>query len=208
MPVENIKLLKINLRAYYRQLRTNMDRNYKAYLDEQILSMLTSLGEYKKQNVIFTYVSKDIEVNTINIIQKALKDGKKVAVPKCITENRAMEFYYIDSLDDLETGTFGVLEPIVSKCVKVTDLSNGICIVPGFCFDSLGYRLGYGKGYYDRFLPRFHGTTVGLCYSCCITKELPHGYFDKPVNLLITDKYMRRTLYNKKRNVWRNRNER
>lgn len=104
-----------------------------------------------------------------------------------------MEFYLIKGEEDLEPGMFGVLEPVPERCQKVTDYSGGICIVPGLSFDAGGFRLGYGKGYYDRFLSQFQGVTVGICYSNCTQWKLPHGRYDKPVNLLITDKYIRRT---------------
>ena len=100
---------------------------------------------------------------------------------------------YIRSLDDLEKGTFGVLEPKHKQCKLVTDLSHGFCIVPGLCFDAKGYRLGYGKGYYDRFLSEFKGVTVGICYTSCVQYGLPHGYFDRPVDILVTENYIRRT---------------
>lgn len=195
MRVENIRSIKIELRAKYRAIRENMDKNRQRYLDKQILNFLIETKAYKNAPVIFTYVSKSIEVDTIGLINQALLDNKRVAVPRCVPNERLMDFYYINSVDDLEVGSFGVLEPIASRCKKVTDFSKGLCIVPGFCFDSFGYRLGYGKGYYDRFLPLFKGTKVGLCYSSCITSELPHGYFDRPIHILITDKYIRKIEY-------------
>ncbi len=183
----NIKALKIDLRAKYKTLRSGMDQDKKYEMDQKIQKKLLSLREYKNQSTIFTYVSKSIEVNTIELIETALSQRKIVAVPKCNTEECTMEFYRIKSLDDLELGAFSVLEPIVDRCEAIKNLTKGLCIVPGFSFDRQGYRLGYGKGYYDRFLSRFGGITVGICYSNCLREELPHGYFDRPVNLLVTD---------------------
>ena len=104
-----------------------------------------------------------------------------------------MEFYYIRSWQDLERASFGVMEPIVQRCERVEDESRGFCLVPGFSFDVQGFRLGYGGGYYDRFLSRFGGFTVGVCYSFCVQWNLPHGYYDRSVDLLVTEKYVRRT---------------
>lgn len=195
----NIKEYKISLRNKYKKIRSSMDPIEKMKMDKSIMMKVLSLREYKKEDTIFIYVSKPIEVDTFRIIERALKDNKKVAVPRCITETREMDFYYIKSLDDLEVGTFGVLEPVVSKCSIVTDLRKGLCIVPGFSFDRFGYRLGYGMGYYDRFLSNFTGTTVGICYYNCMRNELPHGYFDRPVDIMVTNFYIKTLQRDKKK---------
>ncbi len=191
MIIKNIKLFKIDLRKKYRSIRENMPADVKKAMDKKILNNFIFLSKYKESKMVFTYVSKDIEVDTFGIMQKCWEDGKTVAVPRCDTKNRAMDFYIIKSMNDLQSGTFGVLEPITSQCEKATDFSEGICIVPGFCFDTEGYRLGYGHGYYDRFLPKIKDTTVGFCYSNCLRNKLPHGKFDRSVDILITDKYIR-----------------
>ena len=100
-----------------------------------------------------------------------------------------------EAFDELEKGTFGLLEPNESKCEEVRDFSEGLCIVPGFAFDFNAYRLGYGYGYYDRFLQHFGGTTVGICYSNCITPKLPHGRYDKPVDIIVTNSYIKEINY-------------
>lgn len=193
MPVRNIKEIKIQLRNTIKKQRASMPQKKRSELDTKIRNTLYSLRQYKKCEQLLVYVSKDIEVDTIKIIKDALKQGKKVAVPKCITKGNLMDFYYINSIEeDLESGTFGVLEPVADRCEKVTDFSNALCIVPGLSFDAQGFRLGYGKGYYDRFLNRYEGDTVGLCYSMCVRWELPHGYYDRPVDILVTDRYFRK----------------
>jgi len=192
MRVKNIKEVKKNLRAQLRQYRERMDPEQKAQQDAAILNRVLSLREYKNSQTIFTYVSKSIEVDTTVFIRSALASGKKVVVPRCIPETYGMEFYEISSLDELVSGTYGVLEPDPSKSRKVEHPKKSICIVPGLSFDSQGYRLGYGKGYYDRFLSGFKGITIGLCYAKCMKWDLPHGYYDRPVDLLVTEKYIRR----------------
>lgn len=193
MYIRNIKEVKINLRAKYRQFRERLSSEKKSTLDSAILERLGRLREYAEANTVFTYVSKSIEVDTVSVINKALSDGKKVAVPRCLPETHGMEFYEIQSWNQLESGYCGVLEPDPKKCAPVKGTKDSVCIVPGLSFDSLGYRLGYGKGYYDRFLPGYKGVTIGLCYSGCIQWNLPHGYYDQPVDVLITEKYVRRT---------------
>ncbi len=192
MPVKNIKEIKMQQRARYRNIRETMAPDEKERQDAEIARRVWGMREYQKAQVLFTYVSKPIEVNTMPLIQKALEQGKEVVVPRCVPGTFDMEFYRITSEDDLEKGSFGVLEPVPERCALVTDFSSGFCIVPGLCFDSHGFRLGYGKGYYDRFLSSFSGYTAGICYSSCTQWNLPHGYYDRPVDVLITERYYRR----------------
>lgn len=189
----DIREVKSDLRTGFKDKRSKMPENVKLDMDSEIQSRFLTLRQYSVCKTLFTYVSKDIEVDTFALIKAAFANGKRVAVPKCVKDTREMIFYYIRSLDDLEPGAFGVMEPIEDRCVKVKDFSKGLCIVPGLSFDAEGYRLGYGKGYYDRFLSKFGGDTVGLCYSSCIKWKLPHGYYDRPVDLIVTDRYIRRT---------------
>ncbi len=185
----NVKQVKQGLRQKFRRKRENMSDVVKSIFDLRICERLTRLEEYENSNTLFTYVSKAIEVDTYKIIYEAWRDDKKVAIPKCYTEDRTMKFYYINSIDDMEKCTFGVYEPIESKCEEATNFSEGICLIPGFSFDRKGYRLGYGQGYYDRFLPLFQGKKIGLCYSNCMSYELPRGRFDVHAEIVINDKY-------------------
>ncbi|MDR1628906.1 MAG: 5-formyltetrahydrofolate cyclo-ligase, partial [Oscillospiraceae bacterium] len=133
-------------------------------------------------------VSTAIEVDTHAIIREALERGKTVAVPRCVDGTRDMDFFVIRSLHELEKGSFGVMEPNPETCEKLPDYQRGLCIVPALAFDKEGFRLGYGKGYYDRFLSLFKGETLGLCYADCFSeKPLPHGKYDKRVSLVITE---------------------
>ena len=193
MSVGDIRPIKATLREQYKTLRREMPPEIKAQRDRQIAGRVAALWQYKRCRQLLTYVSTPIEVDTLEIIRQALADGKRVAVPRCVPGTRDMEFYWINGVEELEPGTFGVLEPRPDPKRKVTDFSNGLCLVPALCYDWRGYRLGYGKGYYDRFLAGFGGHMIGVCYSDCIRRKLPHGRFDRPVELLVTDRYLRRT---------------
>lgn len=192
MYIKNIKEVKINLRARYRRFRENLEIEQKRKLDSAIQARFLALPEYARADTILIYVSKPIEVDTLALIQAAFSNHKKVAVPRCVPNTYEMEFYYIESLDDLEKGAFGVLEPKPETCKLFKSAKKALCIVPGLSFDAQGYRLGYGKGYYDRFLNKFSGATAGICYMGCVQWNLPHGYYDRPVDVLITEKYIRR----------------
>ncbi len=201
---EDIRQVKNNLRAQIKQLRNEMSPEYKAECDAEIAQVFFRSTSYTRSEVILTYVSTAIEVDTKEIILTALADGKRVACPRCIDGTRNMDFYYINSWDDLSKRSFGVLEPEADESMLYTGAERPICIVPGLAFDHWGYRLGYGKGYYDRFLAGYKGWTVGLCYSSCIEYKLPHGRYDRPVDRLITDKFSRICSDNRQRNGKRN----
>ena len=194
MPVTDIRPIKTELRQKYRSLRQAMPPEIKDQKDVAIAAQVRRLWQYQRNNVLLIYVSTPIEVDTFRIICQALEDGKRVAVPRCVPDTRNMEFYYIDSTDELSPGLFGVLEPAVNLDRLYKESEGGLCIVPAFSYDWRGYRLGYGKGYYDRFLSRFEGNMVGICYSECVQRSLPHGRFDRPVELLVTESYLRRTV--------------
>lgn len=196
---EDIRQVKNALRLKIKNMRRDMRPDYKRDCDILIANQFLRSTSYTRSNVILTYSSTSIEVDTSIIIQTALDDGKRVACPRCIDGTRLMNFYYINSLEDLLPGSFGVLEPIANEANLYTGADCPICIVPGLAFDHWGYRLGYGKGYYDRFLADYGGWTVGLCYGECIEYKLPHGRFDRPVDRLITEKFTRRCIDNRPR---------
>lgn len=194
MSVIDIRPIKAELRQKYRSLRQSMSPEIKEQKDAAIAAQVRRLWQYQRNNVLLIYVSTSIEVDTFRIIHQALADGKRVAVPRCVPDTRNMEFYYIESTDELAPGMFGVLEPQPNPERLYSESDGGLCIVPAFSYDWRGYRLGYGKGYYDRFLSRFEGNMVGICYSECVQRSLPHGRFDRPVELLVTETYLRRTV--------------
>lgn len=194
MSVTDIRPIKTELRQKYRSLRQSMPQEIKDQKDTAIAAQVRRLWQYQRNNVLLIYVSTSIEVDTFRIIRQAFEDGKRVAVPRCVPDTRNMEFYYIRSTDELSPGMFGVLEPNADPACLYRENEGGLCIVPAFSYDWCGYRLGYGKGYYDRFLSRFEGNMVGICYSDCVQRSLPHGRFDRPVELLVTENYLRRTI--------------
>ncbi|MBQ5545397.1 MAG: 5-formyltetrahydrofolate cyclo-ligase [Clostridia bacterium] len=189
---EDIRQVKSALRQQMKDIRRGMTPAQKVSADQIIRDTFLHSTSYTRSSVILTYVSTAIEVDTREIIRVALSEGKRVACPRCIDGTRQMAFYYIESLEELTPCTFGVPEPEALPQRLYQGSSHPICIVPGLAFDRWGYRLGYGKGYYDRFLSGYRGWTVGLCYSDCVEYKLPHGHYDRAVDRLITEKYLRR----------------
>ena len=186
--VIDIRPIKKKLRAEAREMRRSMSPDKKVVLDRKIKNKLLNLWSVREAKAVLCYVSTEIEVDTREFINALLQSGKRVAVPRCEGEKSNMNFYYINSLDELESGSFGVDEPDPSKHIMVGDTSGCVCIGPAFMFDRRGYRLGYGKGYYDRYLSRYKGSTIGICYTENLKEELFHGKYDRTVDMIVTEK--------------------
>lgn len=196
--INDIREYKKNLRTRYKGERTKLSRQDKQTLDEGVFNRFLKLNQYSSATTLLVYVSTDIEVDTKAIINRALADGKRVAVPYCVPDTRIIEFYLINSLEDLSPGAFGVLEPIPDPAKKLENWEKSICVVPGLCFDFDGYRLGFGKGYYDRFLSEYTGIKVGICYSSGVRGHLNHGRFDRTVDIIVTESHIK-SIHHKKR---------
>ena len=169
------------LRDKYLKIRRNINLVDKAKYDQEIFEKIIKLKEYTNSKLILTYVSLKDEVDTLKLIEYSICNGKKVAVPKCIGSE--MKFYLINSISDLKKGCFGILEPINNNEAK--DLENSVCIIPGICFDKNENRIGYGGGYYDKFLNSYKGTKVGITYKKCICSKINIDKYDIRVDKVI-----------------------
>ncbi len=176
---------KKELRSYIKIKRKSVEN--KAEKDSLVAQNLLSLDEIKKADTVLCYISLDDEICTDEIVRVLLDSGKSVGAPYCVDNNGNMDFYYITDFDDLRIQSFGVREPVIEKCKKVTSFDNTIIILPGLCFDSNGNRLGYGKGYYDRFLQIHSLISVGLCYNSLIVKKVPIDMYDKKADIIVTE---------------------
>ena len=183
----DIRPLKQKLRAEIKEWRRAMPDGQKKRADRKIRERLVRLREYARCHTLLAYVSLPIEVDTLGLIERALADGKRVAVPRCIEGSHEMEFYYITGMEDLAPQTCGVLEPVPGRCELVTRYDGSICIVPALAYDRSGFRLGYGAGYYDRFLSRYPHPKIGIPYAHNLCKGLWHGRYDVAVDLVVTE---------------------
>ncbi|MFX3623827.1 MAG: 5-formyltetrahydrofolate cyclo-ligase [Ectobacillus sp.] len=153
----------------------------------QIASRLYELEEWKAACTIGVTISMAHEVDTYHIIKHAWKEGKNVAVPKCHRETRMMTFHVIQDFTQLETVYMNLKEPIPEQTLKVAPSAIDLLIVPGIAFTNKGERLGYGGGYYDRFLSRYTGNTVALAFSFQVVPKVPMKAYDRCVQKLITE---------------------
>ncbi len=140
--------------------------------------------EYKRANSIYAYLPYNQEIRTWKIVERALQDGKRVAVPKCYGED--MKFLWIEDLDHIAPGAFNIPEPIADE--PEADDDTALILMPGLAFDPQGHRLGYGGGFYDRYLASHHDhTLVALCYDFQMFDFIETEAHDIPVDLVISD---------------------
>lgn len=178
---------KKQLRKAFKQQRKDISSDLKLKLDKRIAYRFLESKLYKNCDELLIYVSFDIEVCTHKIIETALKE-KKVYCPRCVPGTNIIEFFSIKSKNDLVSGSYGILEPKHDISPQNLFSDKSVCVVPGLSFDSRGYRLGFGKGYYDRFLSDFNGAKVGVCYESFLCEHLPSDDYDISVGYLITEK--------------------
>ncbi|PWA13325.1 5-formyltetrahydrofolate cyclo-ligase [Pueribacillus theae] len=143
---------------------------------------------WHEANTIGLTVSVNREIDTKKIIEEAWKLGKQTAVPKCSPDSFEMEFYLFDSFSQIERGFCNLEEPVVEKTRAIAEKDLDLLIVPGLAFDKNGYRIGYGGGFFDRYLQKYPNETISLSFECQLIPHVPRDRYDKPVNQLITEK--------------------
>jgi 5-formyltetrahydrofolate cyclo-ligase len=181
--MEEKRQIRKRMQAKLEQLT---DEEKQAY-DKQIAEKLYELPQWKNARVIGITISKGKEVDTIPIIEQAWQEGKTVSVPKCDPATKTMVFRKIVSFSQLESVYFGLREPIETLTNEVKKSDMNIIIVPGICFSKNGYRIGYGGGYYDRYLRHVSVPTISLAYSFQVVDSLPIEEHDVPVQMIITN---------------------
>ena len=174
--------IKKALRKEFLALRKNI-------VAEKInIEALEKYPEFSAAKTVFCYISAHGEVDTYELIDKLL-ETKTVVVPYCVDKEGDMIASEITSLKDLKDGKFGIPEPIFPKEFPKTEID--FAIVPGVAFDKDGYRLGYGKGYYDRFLNGISPFKLGVCQKEFLAETLPHDEYDiKMDHVLVIEKVL------------------
>jgi 5-formyltetrahydrofolate cyclo-ligase len=134
------------------------------------------------------YLSFGSEVLTDDLIRWGWGEGKRILVPFCHPEGREMTACRIDGFDELEEGRYGIRAPVVGRLRPVTSGEIDAVVVPAVAFDRWGYRVGYGGGYYDRFLPAApQATKIGAAFACQIIAEIPVGPYDVKMDYIVTE---------------------
>ena len=175
--------MKSELRKQVLQEMKALSQEQKQAIDQALTERLLQHPFYQEAKVIATYLSFPHEFQTQELIEQALKDGKKVLIPKTYPKGR-MDFVVYDPQQLVKT-SFGLLEP--QGDLEVVDASQiDLIHVPGLAFTTEGYRIGYGGGYYDRYLKHFSGNTLSTVYPCQIRDFIPEDH-DIPVQEVLID---------------------
>lgn len=182
---------KAGLRQRFKQERQKLSQEYREKAGQAICAAVLALPQTQAAKTIFCYVSIGDEVDTGELITAALAAGKRVCVPKTWAGG-TMQARQITGLQELQPAAFGLLEP-PEDAPLVPPAAIDLVVVPALACDETGCRLGYGGGYYDRFLPQAGGTTLCLCYATLLQKKLPGGPLDVPVQLVVTEKAVLQT---------------
>ena len=178
---------KQQIRNEIRKKLFSMDKLQYAQLSNVICEQLLQDPSIIRGKTIAVTISSFPEVNTWPLIEVLWDLGKHVVVPKCNAKTKEMTFYKITNFSQTENVYMDLLEPIPSLCEPVSKNQIDVCIVPGIVFDNRGYRIGYGGGYYDRFLNDYIGKTISLAFHCQIVDFVPNHQYDLPIEQLITN---------------------
>lgn len=181
---------KIQLRQSMIEKLEQLSTYERNNISSQLINHLLSSSLWKTAKVIGVTISQALEWSTKPIIKAGWEQGKTIAVPKCYPDDKKLVFYKFTSYNQLEVVYYNLQEPNPEKTTAIDKNDMDLLIVPGLVYDKDGYRIGFGGGYYDRFLTDFRQTTVSLASRRQIVEEIPYESYDIPVDHIITDKGM------------------
>ncbi|QQZ10859.1 5-formyltetrahydrofolate cyclo-ligase [Heyndrickxia vini] len=178
---------KKELREHLKKELSLIDRCTYEQNSYLIAKQLFGLQQFNAASTVAITLSRFPEVDTWQIIRKGWEVGKRMVVPKCLPKTKEMVFREITSFKQLESVYFGLFEPIDCQTIEVKKDELDLIIVPGITFTRNGYRIGFGGGYYDRFLSDYQGKTISLAFSAQIKLDIPIEKHDIPVQRIITE---------------------
>lgn len=180
---------KAELRNLFRSKRHNLSQADRNEASARIRTRLLGLPEVRLAKSVMLYVPTKNEVDTWPLLEHFWTVGVEVLLPRCRDDQPGfMDIHAVDNAAELGPGQFGLTEPILGLAPLVTEPEPDIILVPALAFDRRGFRLGFGGGYYDRFLSRLacQHLRVGLAYDFQIAERLPAESWDIPVQRVIT----------------------
>ncbi|MBR2381277.1 MAG: 5-formyltetrahydrofolate cyclo-ligase [Clostridia bacterium] len=174
------------LRQKCRYIRDSFGEMHINKASERACKILTQTPEFLSADTILIYYPTKNEISPLPILEVAQKSGKRIALPVCNMENNSLSFHIITSIDEVNPSHFGICEPPkINEEPIVTERT--LALIPALAFSKKGHRLGYGRGFYDRFLADFKGISAGLSYSELVFDKIPHEDHDIPLKMLITE---------------------
>ncbi len=177
---------KTTIREKLLQARRALKPETRRSLSRRITAQALSLPEWSSSRCIGIYLSLPDEVSTAGLVYAAISAGKTLAAPVMQLRPRSLNFRRLNNPDDLRAGPRGILQPINGSLIDPGKID--LLIIPGVGFDSNCHRLGYGKGFYDRFLPECPGFRLGLAFEVQLIASLPTTPQDQPMHRILTEK--------------------
>lgn len=181
-----LEMSKQDSRSHFLEIRKSISDESRYLLDSALFSNAAITSQFQKAKTILCYYPIRKEPNVIPLVRHAQDLGKTIAFPISHVEERRLSFHAVSDVSELVVGAYGIPEPL-KDLPEITDFSNSLCLVPALAFDKNGRRLGYGGGYYDRFLSSFDGISMGLAYSLFYVESLPTEAHDATVDIIITE---------------------
>ncbi|WP_249871092.1 5-formyltetrahydrofolate cyclo-ligase [Oceanobacillus saliphilus] len=178
---------KKELRENAIQALKDLQENEKLEIENMLTNKLLSSSLWNMSDTIGITMSQGFEWSTKPIIEAAWDQKKKVCIPKCYPNDKKLIFYELESFEQLEIVYYNLLEPKTDVTKQIEKNSIDLLLVPGLIFDRNGYRIGFGGGYYDRFLTDYINVSVSLCSANQLVDYIPVEQFDIPVNYLILE---------------------
>lgn len=170
------------LRKQIRQLKQAMTPEEIELASNRLCQLFFQTEQYQKAKTLYSYLPFNQEVQVVPILERAIADGKAVAVPKVYGDT--MRFIYIKAMSETAPGCMGIPEPIADE--PVANDPTALVLMPGLAFDKEGHRIGYGGGFYDKFLAAEpNHPTVALCYGFQVFERLETDEFDIPVDCVL-----------------------
>ncbi|MFN3813122.1 MAG: 5-formyltetrahydrofolate cyclo-ligase [Aquificaceae bacterium] len=177
---------KKELREHFLNKRDEMGEEEVRLFSERINERIRSLPEFKKAKKLLLFCPFKKEPDITPIFLESTYSGKETIFPK--VDKNELRLYKVDSMEAFKRGSFCILEPQYGEEINPEEVE--LAFVPGLAFNIKGYRIGFGKGFYDRLLKKIRGVKVGVAYSFQMVEEFPTDEWDQPVDFIVTEEYV------------------
>ena len=181
-------MIKKSIRDHILDKRSNLGKEEHNLRSDSIIKKIYESSFYKNSKIIMTFVSFGNEVNTHEFIKESLNKGKRITVPITFPKTKDLKASEILDFDELEIGFYNILTPKEQSIRFIDPEEIDLIIVPGLAFDRNGFRVGYGGGYYDRFLSKYpHAIKVAIAFDLQLIDQVPKDHFDIAVDYIFTE---------------------
>jgi 5-formyltetrahydrofolate cyclo-ligase len=189
--MQDLKEKKAEIRNKTLSLRDALSDSQRKDKSDKIMDRLFEFANFVEAKIVLFYMNTDHEVNTVDMIRKAMEYEKGIVLPYVDKKEKQIIPLKIDDLDsDLQSGYRKILEPIPQRCKQMPVEQIDLAIIPGIAFDERGGRIGHGTGFYDKLIPKLEITTrkVALAFECQIVPQIPMEPHDRHIDIIVTEK--------------------